>query len=131
MLDSETWESMPGRFERIVKGVCDAHRATCEIAYDRVAPVVENDPELTAFATESLSRSLGSNHVLEAPAIMAAEDFAEFQQKIPGVFFFLGVGNEAEGWTDYVHTPTFRPDEAALAAGVRAVSNLLVDATSR
>jgi amidohydrolase len=131
MLDSETWKSMPDRFERIVTGICDAHRATCDIDYQRVAPVVENDPELTAFAVDSLGRSLGVDHVLEAPPIMAAEDFAEFQQKIPGVFFFLGVGNEAEGWTDYVHTPTFRPDEAALAAGVKAVSNLLVDATSR
>jgi metal-dependent amidase/aminoacylase/carboxypeptidase family protein len=61
---------------------------------------------------------------------MAAEDFAYFQQQVPGVYFFLGVANEAEGWTDYVHTPTFRPDEAAIVAGVKAAASLLADFTS-
>ena len=62
---------------------------------------------------------------------MAAEDFAYFQQQVPGVYFFLGVANEAEGWTDYVHTPTFRPDEAAIVTGVTAAASLLADFTER
>ena len=63
--------------------------------------------------------------------IMAAEDFSYFQQQIPGVYFFLGVANEAEGWTDYVHTPTFRPDEADIVVGVKAAASLLADFTSK
>jgi amidohydrolase len=129
-LDAETWAEIPERFERIVAGICDANRATYELEYERIAPVVDNDAGLAAFAAESLSRSLGAEYVLEVPPIMAAEDFAYFQQKVPGVYFFLGVANAAEGWTDYVHTPTFRPDEAAIVTGVTAAASLLADFTA-
>ncbi len=129
-LDPETWAEIPERFERIVAGICDANRATYELEYERIAPVVDNDAALTAFAVQSLSRSLGAEHVLEVPPIMAAEDFAYFQQKVPGVYFFLGVANAAEGWTDYVHTPTFRPDESAIVTGVTAAASLLADSTA-
>ena len=129
-LDAETWAEIPERFERIVAGICEANRATYELEFERIAPVVDNDPGLAAFATESLSRSLGADHVLEVPPIMAAEDFAYFQQEVPGVYFFLGVANAAEGWTDYVHTPTFRPDESAIVTGVTAAASLLADFTA-
>ncbi|MCJ7755220.1 MAG: M20/M25/M40 family metallo-hydrolase, partial [Thermoanaerobaculales bacterium] len=111
--------------------ICEANRATYELDYERIAPVVDNDEGLTDFALASLGRSLGSKNVLVVDPIMAAEDFAYFQQQVPGVYFFLGVANAAEGWTDYVHTPTFRPDEAAIVAGVKAAAALLADFTSK
>jgi len=129
-LDAETWAEIPERFERVVAGICDANRATYELEYERIVPVVDNDAGLTAFAIESLSRCLGADHVLEVPSIMAAEDFAYFQQEVSGVYFFLGVANAAEGWTDYVHTPTFRPDESAIVTGVAAAASLLADFTA-
>jgi amidohydrolase len=129
-LDAETWVEIPERFERIVDGICDASGATYDLDYERIAPVVDNHSGLAAFAAESLSRNLGAENVLEVPPIMAAEDFAYFQQKVPGVYFFLGVANAAEGWTDYVHTPTFRPDESAIVTGVTAAASLLADFTA-
>ncbi len=130
-LDPETWAEIPKRFERIVAGICAANRATYELDYKRTAPVVDNDEGLTEFALASLGRSLGSKNVLVVDPIMAAEDFAYFQQQVPGVYFFLGVANAAEGWTDYVHTPTFRPDEKAIIVGVKAAASLLADFTSK
>jgi amidohydrolase len=129
-LDPETWEEIPERFERVVAGICQANRATYELDYARIAPVVNNDEKLSGFAKASLSNGLGKDKVLEVPPIMAAEDFAYFQQQVPGVYFFLGVANAAEGWTDYVHTPTFRPDEAAIVTGVTAAASLLADFTA-
>ena len=129
-LDTATWSSMPERFERIVKGICEANRATYDLSYEHIAPPVENDPRLAGFAKQSLEHSLGPEHVGEPLPIMASEDFAFFQQRVPGVFLFLGVANSAEGWTDYVHTPTFRPDERAIVTGVTAVASLLADFTA-
>ena len=40
------------------------------------------------------------------------------------------VKTAAEGWTDYVHTPTFRPDEASIVTGVTAAATLLADFTA-
>jgi amidohydrolase len=130
-LDSETWAGIPDRIERVIAGICEANRATYELDYERTTPVVHNDERLTTFARASFARSLGAEQVIERDPILAAEDFAYFQQQIPGVYFFLGVANQAEGWTDYVHTPTFRPDEAAIAVGVKAAATLLADFTSQ
>ncbi|MFV2073618.1 MAG: M20 family metallopeptidase [Thermoanaerobaculales bacterium] len=130
-LDAETWTEIPERFERVVAGVCEAHRAGYELSYQRIAPVTDNDAELARFAASSFERSLGPEQVLEVEPIMASEDFAYYQREIPGFYFFLGVANSEEGWTDYVHTPTFRPDEAAINTGVTAVATLLTDFTAK
>jgi len=129
-LDQQTWAEIPERMERVITGICQAHRATCELDFERVTPVVDNDERLTAFAEASLAGSLGPDHVLIVDPIMAAEDFAYYQREIPGVYFFLGVGNIDKGWTDYVHTPTFRPDESAIVTGVMAAATLLADFTA-
>ena len=58
--------------------------------------------------------------LLEAP-VLAAEDFSFYQQEVPGVFFFLGVGSTPE-----LHAPDFSfDDEAVLPAGVEFLKRLL------
>lgn len=58
---------------------------------------------------------------LDTPAL-AAEDFSFYQKEVPGVFFFLGVGNTAE-----LHAPEFCfDDEAVLPKGVAFLKRLLV-----
>ena len=125
-LDPETRDQIETAISRIVDGVCTAHRASCEVDYQRFTPVLVNDAELTSAAVDILRAALGDDAVHEAAPIMAAEDFAEYAEVVPGFFFMLGVGNTDKGWTSYVHTPTFQPDEEALRVGVRAASALLL-----
>jgi metal-dependent amidase/aminoacylase/carboxypeptidase family protein len=58
-----------------------------------------------------------------------AEDFALFQQKIPGVFVFLGVTPPSADPRTAApnHSPRFFADESALPIGVRVLANLAVD----
>jgi amidohydrolase len=130
-LDQDTWEKIPGYLERVVAGVCTAFRASYILDYERINPVTWNDPDLADFAANSLQRALGEENVIAVKPILAAEDFAHYQQEIPGVYLQLGVGNEAAGWTDYVHTPTFRPDETAIVVGVTGAATLLTDFLAR
>jgi len=49
---------------------------------------------------------------------MASEDFSEFSARVPGVFVFVGAGNE-EKETHYPHHhPRFNIDEDVLVKGV-------------
>ncbi len=127
-LDSDAQDHVEAAMRRAVDGVCAAHRASCDVTYDRVTPMVVNDPELTRSSVEILGAGFGDDALLEIEPIMAAEDFSEFARVVPGFYFHLGVGNVAEGWTSYVHTPTFRPDERAIPIGVRAAALLLLGA---
>lgn len=51
---------------------------------------------------------------------MTGEDFSFYQQEAPGVFFFLGTGQDAA-----LHTSDFDMDEAALASGIDLYTRLL------
>jgi amidohydrolase len=127
-LDGAVRDQVEAAISRIVEGVCAAHRASCAVDYQRFTPVLVNDPALARSAVGWLRTALGDEAVTEIPPIMAAEDFAEYARVVPGFYFHLGVGNTAKGWTSYVHTPTFQPDEQAIRVGVRAAAAVLLGA---
>jgi hippurate hydrolase len=55
----------------------------------------------------------------ETEACYIAEDFSEYQQRVPGVFFFLGTGGEP------LHSPKFDFDESVLDTGLALFRSLL------
>jgi amidohydrolase len=58
---------------------------------------------------------------------MGAEDFAYYQQRIPGFYYFLGVANPARNITAMIHTEYFDIDEAAIQMGVRSMATVVAD----
>ena len=57
---------------------------------------------------------------------MAGEDFAYFANEVPGFYFRLGVvkpGTTSGG----LHTPDFRADDGAIAVGMRAMAQLVLE----
>ena len=55
-----------------------------------------------------------------------SEDFAHFLQKTPGVMFWLGGSDEANGVMALPHAPTFAVDERALGVGIKGLSQVLI-----
>ena len=49
---------------------------------------------------------------------IASEDFSEFSVRVPGVFMFLGTGNEEKGTNVSHHNPHLNIDEDTLPNGV-------------
>ncbi|MDO4356282.1 MAG: M20 family metallopeptidase [Clostridia bacterium] len=88
------------------------------IAVDTVYPPVINDPELT----ERLKRLAGDRYMSIEPQTIA-EDFSEYQKEIPGVFLFMGCGDEAHH--EPLHSDTFDFDERALLHSVALFEQIL------
>jgi amidohydrolase len=67
--------------------------------------------------------------VAVGPLTGTAEDFSYFQQKVPGMYFFLGVTpRDRDPQTVAAnHSPLFFADEAALPVGVRSLAHLALD----
>ncbi|MBL8961945.1 MAG: hypothetical protein JNJ98_18935, partial [Gemmatimonadetes bacterium] len=80
-------------------------------------------------ATTAIRAQLGAGAVRAVTGIVPAfsEDFGAFQERIPGVFYFLGVSNAARGWVGMPHAPEYVADEGALAVGARAMAAVLLD----
>ena len=71
----------------------------------------------------------GAGNVTVGTLTMGSEDFAYFQERIPGLYFFLGVMREGQDPETAApnHSPHFFADEAALPVGVRALTQLALD----
>jgi metal-dependent amidase/aminoacylase/carboxypeptidase family protein len=55
------------------------------------------------------------------------DDFSYFQQKVPGVYFFLGGSNFEKGMIAMIHAPNFMVDEESIRIGVKSFSALLIE----
>lgn len=112
---------------RTVSSTAAAAGATAEVEIKGYSPVTFNDPALTGRMEPTLRRVASVVPDLEPRTV--AEDFAMYQQKVPGLFFFVGA---TPAGTDMAkaepnHSPRFFVDEGALEVGARALAALAVD----
>jgi len=119
-LRSDAFDDILIRMDRIAETVCSTTGCIIEIHHSPGYPPVTNDPALCSRAVDVLGREkTGSCR----PA-MIAEDFSFYQQKVPGVFFFLGTGTGIA-----LHSDKFDFDEAILDVGLQAYIRLFTSAT--
>lgn len=91
---------------------------------------VYNDPALTQRIAETLKKTFGAENIVQEPAAMASDDFAEYGQAgVPALQFSLGAVNPSEFERAKAsgtklpgpHSPFFAPDrEPSLRTGIEA-----------
>lgn len=99
-----------------------------QYSYEKVA--VDNDEKLTITTLDLISRIYGDEAVVPIYGVVPqgrGDDFAYFQQKIPGVYYFLGGANYDEGLIAMPHAPYFAVDEESIRFGVNFFSSILLD----
>ncbi|MDD4601817.1 N-acetyldiaminopimelate deacetylase [bioreactor metagenome] len=106
------------RIEQITQGICQAAGAKYSIAKTFGFPPVINDPALARVVAGAACETVGNENVLEVKPSMVAEDFSLYQQKVPGVYIYVGAGNAEKGIIYPQHHPQYDMDEKALAHGV-------------
>ncbi|MEK7793481.1 MAG: amidohydrolase, partial [Candidatus Hydrogenedentota bacterium] len=122
-------KEMHERVKRTAESIAASAGATAEVNILLGYPVTFNDPALAAKMHATLEGVFGADNVTESPMVTGAEDFSYFQQKAPGLFFFLGVRPADVPIEKAIpnHSPLFYADESALTGGVKALAHLAVD----
>lgn len=105
------------RLERLANDVAKTHGCECEISWVRENIPLINDETMTEYMKRTAIEVVGEDNVIPYWS-MASEDFSEFTARIPGVFLFLGTGNEDLGTHFPHHNPRFNVDESVLHLGV-------------
>jgi amidohydrolase len=125
--DASQRELVHRRINEIATNIAASAGATAEVKIDTGYPVTFNDPTLTEKMIGTLESIAGKTNVYIQPLETGAEDFSFFQQKVPGIFFFLG--GKPKGSTDSAphHTPDFYIDESGFTLGVKSLASLTVD----
>ncbi len=77
----------------------------------------------------SLERAVGKENVVRIHAVTGAEDFAFYQEKVPGFFFFVGASppDVDPAKAPSHHTPDFLIDERGILPGLKAMLNVTLD----
>lgn len=99
------------------------------ISFIQENPTVVNDEKLTHIAIKTLENIYGKGLVISdyGQVPFFNDDFAYFQQKIPGVYFILGGSNIEKGIIAMNHSPNFKVDEECIRTGVKSFSSLLLE----
>lgn len=117
------------RLRNTAAGIAQSGGGSADVQIVELYQPTVNDPALTARMGATLKRVAGPGMYDDnVDKRTGSEDFSVFAEKVPGLFFQLGV-TPADKVKDAAanHAPQFYVDEAALIQGVRALSNLAAD----
>jgi metal-dependent amidase/aminoacylase/carboxypeptidase family protein len=135
ILDAYLYETNASNLKNIipkVKQVIEADNLKNQllsVSFTQENPTIINPKKLTDRTIKTLDNIYGKGFVVpdygQVPYFN--DDFAYFQQKIPGVYFFLGGSNLKKGIVAMNHAPNFTVDEECIKTGVRSFSSLIFE----
>jgi amidohydrolase len=119
-----------GDMTRIIEHTAAASGATAQLVVEPgSSPVLINNPDLMRKVLPSLQRVAGADHVKESGLITASEDYSYFAQKIPSVYFFVGItpADQDPAQAPSNHSDYFFLDERGIPVAMRAMTQVALD----
>jgi amidohydrolase len=117
------------RIKITAENIAQSSGAAAEVTINPGSPVTFNDLALMEKMLPSLQRAVGKENTILVNPFTMGEDFSYFQEKVPGLFFFIGgmtPGTDPKQAPIH-HTQDFMIDENGMRTGVKALLNLTVD----
>ena len=125
--DPKVREQLPRLMKNIIQKTCEAYNAVGELEYEFTLPAVINERETTAIGKKAVSKIVGDDGIVIPELTGGGEDFALYQEQVPGCFYFLGVRNEERGIVHEWHSQEFDIDESALCIGAGILAQSAFD----
>jgi len=128
-LDAHMRDEIHTRIRRTAESIAVSGGATATVTITPGYPITFNDRALTERMAPTLRRVAGADKTLVVNPVLGAEDFSFYQQKVPGLFFWIGTRPKNVSAEDAAsnHSPKFYIDESGLLLGIRALANVAVD----
>jgi len=126
-LDYDMQKFLNKRMREMVKSIAEAYKGEATVEISDGTAITYNNPELTAQMVPTMEAVAGKENVVIAKAVTGAEDFSFYQEKVPGLFFFLG--GMTPGTTESYphHTPDFLIDDSGMLLGVKTLTQMSFD----
>lgn len=113
------------RLERLATSIADLFAVEVDFRITTSIPSVNNSPPLNRLVAGVAGQLLGPESVGEAARSMGGEDFACYQQTIPGALIRIGsAGGQETGY--HLHSPRFDVDPAVIATACRLLTASLI-----
>ena len=128
-LDSVMRDTTLQRVKEMIDYIAAANNTEVKISFGTSYPITFNDPSLFEKMLPTLKRINGQMNFSIIDASTGAEDFSFFQEKVPGLYFYIGgtpKHTDPKTVADH-HTPDFYVDSASIPVGIRSMTNLTFD----
>ncbi len=128
-LDSVMRDTTLQRVKKMIDYIAAANNTEAKISFGTSYPITFNDPSLFEKMLPTLKRINGQMNFSIIDASTGAEDFSFFQEKVPGLYFYIGgtpKHTDPKTVADH-HTPDFYVDSASIPVGIRSLTNLTLD----
>lgn len=123
-LTAEDRKRIKQRIYELAEGQAASFGGHAELTWYAGPPATNNTPDWTDFAIQVAEES--GLTVEPAPVNLAGEDFAYYQEEIPGAFVLVGTGKSPAN-----HNPKFHVDPAALGPAAKYMARLAKEAFAR
>lgn len=126
-LSTPTRELLQSRLAEMVGNIAKAHGGSAEIVFDKGYPLLENDPDSVKYFIGIAEETIGAERVNAAyPPSLGAEDFAYYLQKVPGVFWWLGLREKGDEQVS-LHNPRFDFNDRAIPTAIEMHCRLVLN----
>jgi len=120
-MDAKYEDDLPEKVRSLVQGLAAAHDVMASFEYIKGCPALVNPEKECRFAMEVAQDLVGSSNVIQGSPVMGGEDFAFYLEEIPGVFAFIGNGEDSYP----LHHAAFDFNDAALPIGASYFSRIV------
>lgn len=118
--DRSVFKLIKARMRQYLDGLELAHGVTINTEFRDMYPPVLND---NGLFNEFIGYHADMCDVIEPQ--MISEDFSYYQEKIPGLFYFIGSYNEEKGYVHPLHHSKFNFDDEIMMHGLKTYINIL------
>lgn len=127
-ISTQTRQHYKKRINEIVKQTAGALRCIGEVEWSAGTPAVDNDAETAKRAADAAGKLFEKEFVIDhASPFMATEDFAFYQQEVPGVYAFLNISDSGSAAGVSLHNSRFQVDESVLWHGTAYFVQTVLD----
>jgi amidohydrolase len=128
-LNPEVQKQIWASVRRIATNIAESAGATADVTIEPYVPITYNDPKLVERMLPTLRNTAGAENVKEIKAVTGGEDFAYYQEKVPGMFLFVGGMTKGTDPATVAggHTAGFVLDESGFTLGVKTLATLAAD----
>ncbi|XWS12035.1 hypothetical protein CRYUN_Cryun37aG0055900 [Craigia yunnanensis] len=126
----ESLTQLKQRIEEVIKGQAAVQRCSATVDFHEnkkpvsLFPPTINNKDLHEYFQQVAGDMLGTDKIKDMQPLMGSEDFAFYQEAIPGYFFLLGMQDETSPPLKSVHSPYFMINEDALPYGAALHASL-------
>ena len=121
-VDPATRKLLREEVERIATATASTYRLDARVTMGIGTPPVVNPPQPTAWAREAVTSMLGRTALVPLGFLnLAGEDFAHYQERMPGCFMRIGA-REPGGEAIPAHSPRFTAAESSIFVGAAVLA---------